>query len=283
MNSVLLQELARFNSLIEVIKDSLNTLQKTLQGRLVTSTETEELQQSIVNNSIPERWRGRSYPSRKPLMSYVADLKTRLEMLETWIAKGQPNVFWISGFFFTHSFLTGVKQNFARKHGYPIDRVGFAYTVLHEAEYDMAHAAAPELGAYVHGLYLEGATWDDENGVLRESDPKVIYTPVPVIHFTPVYEAPDAANQTGSASASTSRQEVSSISQIDAAGKAEAKPSKPPVQLYACPAYKTSARAGVLLTTGHSTNFIQLIDLPTFETPSHWVKRSVALLSQLDQ
>merc|ERR1712176_1211096 len=35
MNSVLLQELARFNSLIEVIKETLNTLQKTLQGRLV--------------------------------------------------------------------------------------------------------------------------------------------------------------------------------------------------------------------------------------------------------
>ena len=130
MNSVLLQELARFNSLIETIKDSLSTLQKTLQGKLVTNSEVEVLQQSIVNNSIPERWRGRSYPSRKPLISYIADLKKRLEMLETWIAKGQPNVFWISGFFFTHSFLTGVKQNFARKHQYPIDRVGFAYTVL---------------------------------------------------------------------------------------------------------------------------------------------------------
>lgn len=191
MNSVLLQELARFNSLIEVIKDTLNTLQKTLQGKLVTSTETEELQQSIINNSIPEQWRKKSYPSRKPLISYIADLKKRLEMLETWIEKGQPHVFWVSGFFFTHSFLTGVKQNFARKNQYPIDRVGFAYKVLQEAGYAMAHAAAPELGAYVHGLYLEGATWDDENGVLRESEPKVIYTPMPIIHFTPVYEAPD--------------------------------------------------------------------------------------------
>ena len=147
MNSVLLQELARFNSLIEVIKETLSTLQKTLEGKLVTNAETEELQQSIVNNAIPEKWRKKSYPSRKPLMAYVADLKKRLEMLDTWIADGQPNVFWISGFFFTHSFLTGVKQNFARANEYPIDRVAFEYRVLQEAEADRAHAVAPDIGA----------------------------------------------------------------------------------------------------------------------------------------
>jgi len=83
-----------------------------------------------MNNSIPEKWRKKSYPSRKPLMGYVADLKRRLEMLDTWIKEGQPTVFWISGFFFTHSFLTGVKQNFARANYYPIDRVNFTYRVL---------------------------------------------------------------------------------------------------------------------------------------------------------
>lgn len=43
MNSVLLQELARFNSLIEVIKETLSTLQRTLEGKLVTNADTEEL------------------------------------------------------------------------------------------------------------------------------------------------------------------------------------------------------------------------------------------------
>jgi dynein heavy chain len=35
MNSVLLQELARFNNLIDVIKSSLITLIKTLEGKIV--------------------------------------------------------------------------------------------------------------------------------------------------------------------------------------------------------------------------------------------------------
>ena len=130
MNSVLLQELARYNSLIEVIKGSLNTMIKTLEGKLVMNGEIERLVSSILNNSIPEQWRARSYPSRKPLLSYVKDLSSRLKMLHEWIEKGQPCLFWISGFFFTQSFLTGVKQNFARKYRYPIDKVSFSFKVL---------------------------------------------------------------------------------------------------------------------------------------------------------
>ena len=109
MNSVLLQELARFNKLIEVIRSSLNTLLKTLEGKFVTTTEMELLKASILSNSIPALWAKNSYSSRKPLLSYVQDLQERLNMLDEWIKKGKPKVFWISGFFFTQSFLTGVK------------------------------------------------------------------------------------------------------------------------------------------------------------------------------
>lgn len=41
MNSTLLQELARFNRLIDTIKTTLNTLIKTMEGKLVTTVETE--------------------------------------------------------------------------------------------------------------------------------------------------------------------------------------------------------------------------------------------------
>jgi len=54
----------------------------------VMTSDIEKMLSSIINNAIPDIWRAKSYPSRKPLISYVKDLQERLLMLQNWIEMG---------------------------------------------------------------------------------------------------------------------------------------------------------------------------------------------------
>ena len=107
MNTVLIQELTRYNNLLGQMNTSLKTVTKTIDGLIMITPEIEELIDSLLKNKVPKLWSKLSYPSLKPFSSWFTDLNKRIEQLQNWINDGQPHSYWISGFFFTQSFLTG--------------------------------------------------------------------------------------------------------------------------------------------------------------------------------
>ena len=115
LNSVLHQELMRYNNLIDVVFNSMKNLIDAINGDAVMTAELETILQNIYDNKTPAMIEKVSYPSLKPFASWFNDLLERLDFMQKWIENGIPNSFWISGFFFTQSFLTGILQNYARK------------------------------------------------------------------------------------------------------------------------------------------------------------------------
>jgi len=243
MNTVLVQELTRFNGLISVVKSSLRDIQKALRGLLLMSEDLEKVFLAIFNGKTPAMWLANSYPSLKPLGSYTNDLVERLRFFQGWVDRGIPVLFWLSGIYFTQAFTTGAAQNFARKHTIAIDTLTFDFEMPREQE----PKEKPANGVYTYGVFLEGCKWHWERWDLAESDPKVLFVPVPMIWIVPVRKS-----------------ELRSF------------------PCYECPLYKVSTRKGVLSTTGHSTNFVMPIRLSSSTPESHWTKRGVAMLTQLD-
>lgn len=76
---------------------------------------------AMYEGRVPDLWMAKSYPSLKPLASYIDDLFKRVRFFSDWVKNGIPEQFWISGFFFTQSFLTGVLQNYSRRKKIPVD------------------------------------------------------------------------------------------------------------------------------------------------------------------
>jgi dynein heavy chain len=262
LSTVLSQEVDRFNNLLKVIKDSLKSVQKAIKGLVVMSEVLEKVYTSFLNNQVPELWANAAYPSLKPLSSWVKDLVLRLHFIERWIILGPPRSFWMSGFFFPQGFLTGTLQNHARKYNLPIDELSFKFVVLpqyldQEAYYNACQKGEddklaedlmiPVDGVLIHGLFMDAMKWDDNTMTIIDSTPGEMNPALPVTHMKPMQNyTHDKSN-------------------------------------YTAPLYKTGARAGVLSTTGHSTNFVVAFQLPSMKSQDYWISMGSALLCQLSE
>jgi dynein heavy chain len=240
LHVVLRQEILRYNRLLNIVRESSKMLVDAVNGLVVMSDSLSEMYISFINGKVPALWTNAAYPSLKPLVSWFADLVARVDFIKTWATKGEPGIFWIGGFFFPQSFMTGILQNFSRKHLVPVNTLSFKTETLRDPPDKIAKA--PEDGVYIYGMFFDGADWDKETMTMK--DPKVgsAYAQVPVIHLLPQQAY------------------------------------KPPPEDYLCPVYRTQIRAGILASTGLSTNFVVAVHLKVNEPPQFWTLRGAAIL-----
>ncbi|KAI3381366.1 hypothetical protein SNEBB_008024 [Seison nebaliae] len=210
---VAIQECERMNMLINEMRKSLNELNLGLKGELTITEDMELLSEALFLDKIPDNWIKKAYPSLYSLSTWYADFLIRVKELESWSNDFiLPYAVWLGGLFNPQSFLTAIMQVTARKNEWPLDKMCLSVDVTKKTREDLA--SSPREGAYVHGLFMEGARWDTQTGQIGEARLKELTPMMPVLFIKAI---------------TTDRQETKNF--------------------YECPVYKTKQRGPTFVWT----------------------------------
>ena len=183
--NVFLQEIDRLLILQDELRRSLKELELGLRGDLQMSDRMEQLQAALAEDRVSVGWESKAYPSKRPLGLWFVNFLERHRQLSDWTVElGVPRCTWISGLFNPQSFLTAVTQTTARKNDWPLDKMAMQ-TDVQKKTVDEISAPSKE-GAFIHGLFMEGARWDEKAGLLEDSIPNELFAKMPVIRIKAV-------------------------------------------------------------------------------------------------
>jgi len=259
LNIFLFQEVQRLQKVIKMTREDLLSLQLAIKGEVVMTEQLQAALNDIYDAKVPHTWLWTPGGDQASWLSptlglWFTVLLERDLQNRTWLQKNRPASFWMTGFFNAQGFLTSMKQEVARAHRseqWALDDMEYISSVTEHEHLGALPKKGADEGVFVHGLYLDGAAWQNaknrQDRSLVEAVPKVLFAPLPVIH-------------------------VSAVARNKKPKDSIYGPNGP----YMCPCYKYPKRTYWF--------FIFSVALPPGRdfVPSHWCLRGVALLCSTD-
>ena len=256
LNIVLWQEVERINKVIKLVRSTLKDLKLAVAGTIIMGEHLVECLNSLFDARPPPRWVKISWVSPTSGL-WFASFLDRVEQLTSWLEKGRPYSFWMTGFFNPNGFITATMQEVARQHsGWALDEVVLYTEVTKQDKSDLR--SGPDEGVYVHGLWIDGAGWDKKRICLVDQAPKQLFYELPVLKITGV-QYTDKKSGWGF-------------------GDPKLTSGKVDMNKYSAPLYMYPRRC-----TGALGTYIDQVDLPAGgEPPQKWCLRGVCLLTTKD-
>lgn len=235
---VLFQELERWNSLVKIIQQSLEDLEKALKGEIGMSNELEDISTYLFNGFIPKLWLRYAPQTEKKLGSWMTHFTRRYNQYKKWVDKKiDPVVMWLPGLHIPETFLAALVQTTCRSKKWPLDK-STLYTEVTEITDPNKISEKMEYGCYVNGLYLEGAGWDNGKQCLRKQESKNLIYELPIMKIIPIESSKLKLQNT-----------------------------------FRTPVYVTQARRNAM-----SVGLVFEADLKSYEHDSHWILQGTAIV-----
>merc|ERR1712054_247017 len=192
LNIFLFQELQRLQRIIGIVRSNLKNLSMAIDGTVVMTVELLDDLNAIFDARVPKAWThdasGQEISWLLPNMGgWFTGLVDRFNLLSGWLENSRAAMkgYWLTGFTNAQGFLTGMRQEVTRQHKkdqWALDDV-IAHNEVLSVDVERLREP-PEEGQNIHGLFIEGARWQRAEQKLDESEPKKLFTPMPVIFCT---------------------------------------------------------------------------------------------------
>lgn len=258
LNIFLYQEIQRLQNVLSKVSFMLQQLRLAINGEVVMTEELQKCLDAIYEAKVPSMWlftvAGDEFSWILPTLGlWFSSLLMRDEQDRTWLTTGRPNCYWLTGFFNPQGMLTAMKQEVCRKHQkdavkWALDDIIYHTEVTHYEKVESVKSP-PQEGCYIHGLFLEGGAWSRDHQVLVESEPKILFVPLPVLMVSAALKTEEART----------RREI-----YGAQGP------------YECPCYKYRSR------TDRYYIFMVTLKCTQEKNPAFWTLRAVGLLCNTD-
>jgi dynein heavy chain len=246
LNVFLYQEVTRLNAAISRVRNTFVQLKQAIKGEIIMTPELQAGLDAIFDSKAPVSWyvdpSGAEIAWTAPsLAAWFDGLIKRNDQLHSWLNNTRPLSYWLTGFFNPQGFLTAARQEITRRHKaekWALDDVVLKSDVTDKQDLRKVKEAPAE-GFYVHGLFLEGCTWDSSQKMIKDAPPKELHCPLPVLKIGAL------TNQ--------------AAQKFYSSGK-----------YYECPCYTKPRRTDLA--------YVFVVKLPHEMTNEHWTLRGVALL-----
>ncbi|VDM18490.1 unnamed protein product [Hydatigera taeniaeformis] len=288
-----------------------------IDGRIVLNESLRDALDSIYLSKVPSVWLRISWEA-STLGFWFTELKERNDQLYSWLSTGAPHSFWFPGFFnpmavgpksrvlsklefgaklnlrqqcvqtkmsyltlivlCLQGLLTALRQEVSRSHsGWSLEFVSLQTAVTKRLYEEVTEA--PKEGMYIHGLFLQAASWDRRGSRIVEPRPKQLFDFMPVIHVTTRYEltVEEMRYQQQKIIDENAmllvQQNNSSVVQRLTSRLAQQEASNASIEKMDIPVYRKVRRT--------TKNFITRFTIPCSKTAEHWKMRGVALLCDI--
>jgi len=194
LNIFLFQELQRLQNIIGIVRSNLNNLAMAIDGTVVMTADLLNDLNAVFDVRVPRMWTHDASGAEiswliPSIGGWFTGLLDRQIELNRWLENGRQvmKAYWLTGFTNAQGFLTGMRQEVTRQHKkdqWALDDVVTQSDIL-MVDVDRIRDV-PDEGQNIQGLFMEGARWNKQEQKLDESEPKKLFTGLPVIFVTAV-------------------------------------------------------------------------------------------------